>query len=186
MLYWLSYGLFSILFRILFRFKVHGNNNLNEDEGYVICANHSSALDPIFVAIAFKRPIYFIGKAELFKNKILSFLFRKLHAIPIDRQGSDIKALKDSVRIVKDNKLLGVFIEGTRVESYDPANAKSGPILISKMGRSDIIPVQIKTNYKLFSKVDIIIKEKYSYKELSKTKKYEEKAREVLDIIYNG
>lgn len=185
MLYSFLHGFFSILFRILFRFKVHGDRYLNKDEGYVICANHSSALDPIFVAIAFKRPIHFIGKAELFENKFLGNIFKRLHAVPIDREGSDIKALKDSVRIVKENKLLGVFIEGTRVDGYDPANAKSGPILISKMGRSDIIPVQIKTNYKLFSKVDIIIKDNYSYKELSKTKKYDEKAREVLDIIYN-
>lgn len=185
MLYSILKVIINIIVRILFRFRIHGNNELLEDKGYILVANHSSILDPIFIALAINRQIHFIAKAELFENWFLNKLFRNLNAFPIEREGKDLKALKKAVRLVRDNKVLGIFMEGTRVKEYNPENAKSGPILISKMSRSDIIPIQIKTDYKLFSKVDIIIKEPLDYKVLLEEKDYNKKAREVLDIIYN-
>lgn len=91
-------------------------------------------------------------KERTFQKTSSRKLLRSLNVFPVDRDGNDIKALKEGVKRLKDGKLLGIFIEGTRVKEYDPANAKPGPILIANLANKTILPVKIDTNYKLFSK----------------------------------
>ncbi|MDU3198877.1 MAG: lysophospholipid acyltransferase family protein, partial [Anaerococcus hydrogenalis] len=71
----------------LFRIRVHGIENIPKDEKYIICANHKSFLDPIFVALAINRQVHFIAKKELFEIPILKNILKKLNAIPAQRDG---------------------------------------------------------------------------------------------------
>ena len=178
------------IFRIFFRIKIIGEFPKDENERYIICSNHGNVLDPIFLAIAYDRQIHFMAKRELFNNKILGNIFKGLNAFPVDRDGNDISALKKSVKKLKNGNTLGIFIEGTRVDQYNPENAKSGPILIANMGNAKIIPVKIESNYKLFSTVNIYIKDVYTVnkKELKEDNHngYKNQAKKVLNIIYNG
>lgn len=175
--------------KIFFRLNVNGSFE-NIDDNYIICANHGSALDPIFLAVAFDKPIDFMGKKELFEKTLSDKFFRSLNVFPVDRHGNDIKALKEGVRRLKDGKILGIFIEGTRVEGYDPANAKAGPILIANLANKKILPVKIDTSYKIFSKVDITIRHPFTIdKTFLKENKdigYQDLAEEVLYKIYKG
>ena len=145
--------------KIFFRLNINGSFE-NIDGNYIICANHGSALDPIFLAVAFDQP------------------------------GNDIKALKEGVRRLKDGKILGIFIEGTRVEGYDPANAKPGPILIANLANKKILPVRIETSYKIFSKVEISIRQPFTidktFLKENKDTGYQDLAEEVLYKIYKG
>lgn len=175
--------------RILFRIKQVGEFD-DSKESYIICANHSNLLDPLFLAIVHKRPIHFMAKEELFKNKLMAKFLKALNAFPVDRQGNDLKALKGSVKLLKNNNILGIFIEGTRVKKFDLANAKKGPILIANLANREIVPVKIETNYKLFSTVNIIVRDAYTIDKeiLSKEKDvgYQKLAEDVLNIIYKG
>lgn len=179
----------NFFMKIFFRINVIGSFE-NLDDNYIVCANHGSALDPIFLAVTFNKPIDFMGKKELFKRPLAEKLLRSLNVFPVDRGGNDIKALKEGVKRLKDGKLLGIFIEGTRVKEYDPANAKPGPILIANLANKTILPVKIDTNYKLFSKVNIIIKKPFvvdrEYLKESKDTGYQDLAEEVLYRIYKG
>ena len=42
----------SVLFRLVYRIRVVGRENLPKDRGYVLCPNHLSAIDPVFVVLA--------------------------------------------------------------------------------------------------------------------------------------
>lgn len=175
--------------KIFFRLNINGSFE-NIDDNYIICANHGSALDPIFLAVAFDQQINFMGKKELFKSPLLDKFFRSLNVFPVDRHGNDIKALKEGVRRLKDGKILGIFIEGTRVEGYDPANAKPGPILIANLANKKILPVRIETSYKIFSKVKITIRQPFTidktFLKENKDTGYQDLAEEVLYKIYKG
>ena len=144
--------------------------------------------DPIFISIIFPRQISWMGKKELFQNKLLAFLLSKLNVFPIDREGSDLAAMKKALRLLKEEKVLGLFPEGTRVEKFDPNNAKSGVALISYKSKSPILPVYIESNYKLFNKVNIIIGEPIDLEEKIDGKPssddYLEISKEVLTKIY--
>lgn len=190
MLYSFLKFLAKIIAVVFTKFKVVGELDYNEGERLVLCSNHANVLDPIILAISVKPTIHFMGKAELFRNPILSKFFRSLNAFPINRQESDINSLKTAIKKVKDNKILGIFIEGTRVKEYNPANAKSGPILIAKMANAKILPVYIESDYKVFGKTTVYIRDKYELPVFDRTDKsvdhYQVTAEKVLDKIYNG
>lgn len=188
MFYTVAKIIVGFFMRILFRFEVIGNSNPNQKEKYIIVSNHSSILDPVVLGLCFKPQIHFMAKKELFDNKFMGFIYKKLNAFPVDREGNDIGALKNSVKLIKSNKIVGVFIEGTRVKGFDPKNAKAGPILIAKMAKAKIIPVHIESSYRLFSKITVNIRDSYEIvlDKGSKDDAYINQARKVLDIIYNG
>lgn len=179
----------KFIVKIFFRFNVIGSFD-QIDDNYIICANHGSFWDPIFLAIACDQPIDFMGKKELFDSKLGAKFFRSVNVFPVDRQGNDIKSLKESVRRLKDGRILGIFIEGTRVDNYDPGNAKPGPLLIANMANKKILPVKIDTTYKIFSKVDIIVRKPYTvdkaYLKENKETGYQDLAEDVLYKIYKG
>lgn len=169
--------------RPLFNIKIIGDRDiLKKYENVVVCANHSSNWDPIFLALSFKRNISFLAKNELFKNPLLGRLLLSLNAIPIDRTKSDIKAIKEAMRELRQGGALGIFIEGTRVADESDENAKSGAIMLADKTSSPIIPVKINSTYRPFRRTVITIGEAI---ELGVDKsQYDEEAKRLLHTIY--
>lgn len=143
--------------KLFYRFRVTGLENVPMDNRLVICANHRSNWDPVLISIAFPRQVHWMAKKELFKNKILSYLIYKLESFPVDRQDTDISAIKNALRVLKNEKVLGIFPEGTRVDTVDLNNAKAGTALLAIKAQSIVLPMYIGSTYKLFSKVNINI-----------------------------
>lgn len=181
----LAYLIFSIIFII----NVKGSENIPIEGRIVLCSNHISNLDPIILAIAVSRPISFMAKKELFENKVIGKLIHKLGAFPVDRKGADISAIRSSLKVLKKEKILGIFPEGTRVDEMDLSSAKPGISLISIKGKSSVIPVYIHSKYKLFSTVKVIIGkpiylDDYFDKKLS-TEDYKDISKNILKSIYS-
>lgn len=151
--------LVGFVFRIIYRFDVSGLENIPKEGKLIICANHINNFDPIIVSIIFPRTINWMGKKELFKYKWFSFILEKLNVFPVDRQGTDIKSVKKSLRILKEDKVLGIFPEGTKVKGYDMENAKPGVALMAVKSQTNILPIHINSSYKIFDKVNVTIGE---------------------------
>ncbi|MGO4986743.1 lysophospholipid acyltransferase family protein [Gallicola sp. Sow4_E12] len=152
--YWIVRNILYIVFHIVYRIEIIGDN----DQGtgaIMICSNHTSDLDPIILAIAYKKPIHFMAKKELFKNPVFGWLIEKAGAFPVDRGNVDLKSVKHAMGLLKSERVLGIFPEGTRVKTVDIANMKEGVSLIAAKSGADIQPVLIETNYKLFKKVRV-------------------------------
>ena len=147
----------GIIFKIFYRIQVVNIENIPDTGKIILCSNHASLLDPIFISIIFPRHISWMAKKELFNNRLLAFIIRKLGAFPVDRQGSDIAAIKNSLRVLKEDRVLGIFPEGTRVKAMNLDNAKSGIALLGVSSGSPILPVYIESNYKIFNRVKIYI-----------------------------
>ena len=179
----------SVIIRIFYNLEVTGLEHLDTNDKYILCSNHKSALDPIILAISIKEPIYFIAKEELFSHPILGFFLRKLNAIPVNRDSVSKSTLSTAIDVVNNDKLLGIFIEGTRVDEYNPRNAKSGAIMIARLSRANILPVYIDTNYKLFDNIKVKIRPQQIINlnnfEGSNRQKYKQQAEEILKIIYD-
>lgn len=181
--------LLSIIFRLVFRLDIKGVDNIPEEGRIVLCSNHISLLDPIVLAIAIPRPITFMAKKELFENKILAKLIYSLGSFPVDRQASDLSAIRSALKSLKEEKILGIFPEGTRVQKIDLDNAKPGVSLISIKSKSPVIPVYINSKYKLFSKIAIKIGEpiyldEYYNKKLS-VDEHREISKDIMKSIYS-
>lgn len=157
MFYYVVRGIANFVLRIFFKIEVTGRENVPVKGRFVLCANHASNWDPVFISIALSRKISWMAKKELFKSKVLAYLLKKLGAFPVDRDGSDLSAIKNALRVLKGNNILGIFPEGTRVSGFDIDNAKPGVALLAAKSKSLIIPVNIDSNYQLFNKVKITI-----------------------------
>lgn len=146
-------------FKLLYRIKISGKENIPEGSA-VVCANHTSMLDPIFLAIAFgiSENWLFMGKAELFKIPVLNWLIKSLGAIPVNRGATDISTLRNAIDAIKSGKKVMIFPEGTRVkEGEDSASVKTGAAMIASRGGAVMVPVYISGNKKLFGKVNVVI-----------------------------
>ena len=127
-----------------------------------------------------------MAKKELFKNKLIGGFLSKLGAFPIDREGNDLAAIKKALKILKNEKVLGIFPEGTRMKEVDYTRIKSGIALIAQKTNSRVLPVYIEGDYKPFRKTRIhfrkpvmINKEiKYSPEEL------ENISQDIMRIVY--
>ena len=181
-------GIANLLFKLIYRINVYGEENVLMDEKLVVCSNHSNVLDPVVLAIVFPRKVSFMAKKELFQNKFLDYVFRKLGAFPVDRKESDISAIKNALRVLKNDGALGIFPEGTRVEEFNLDNVKSGTALISIKSKSRILPIYIEGNYKLFSKINVYIGEAIDFSEYYgqrlSSETYAELSKDVLKKIY--
>ncbi|MBS6610114.1 MAG: 1-acyl-sn-glycerol-3-phosphate acyltransferase [Peptoniphilus harei] len=177
----------SVFVKIFYRIEVIGEENIPaEKKRLIICANHKSNLDPVAISAVFERQICWMAKKELFNNKLSAAFFTKLGTFPVDRGNNDLKAVKKALRILKSEKVLGIFPEAARVKEIDYNRVKSGVALIAQKTDSEILPVFIEGNYKLFRKNKIYFREpvkinkeiKYSNEDL------ENISQDVMRIVY--
>ena len=149
MVYAFLFSAVSILFRIIYSFRIEGRENLTayktNGRPFVIVANHLSVLDPIFIVMAwgFGRRLSIMGKAELFKNPILGWIFTKVGCFPVDRGKADVGAIDKAIDDIKDGHGMLIFPEGTRGDSDEMLRFKSGAFMVAAQTGADIIPVRM-------------------------------------------
>ena len=187
MFYFTVRRIVGFFMRHIYRLEVHGRENIPQDsERLIICGNHKSNLDPVAISAIFQRQIFWMAKKELFENKFFGGFLTKLGAFPIDREGNDLAAIKKSLKILKNEDVLGIFPEGTRVKEADYTRIKSGIALIAQKTNSRVLPVYIEGDYKPFRKTRIYFREpvkinkeiKYSPGEL------ENISQDIMRIVY--
>lgn len=147
----------SVFVRLTFRINITGEENIPEDGGCIICANHVSNWDPVYLIALLKRRIYFMAKDELFHVFLVGSILKAIGIIPVKRNASDISAVKTSLRVLSEGKALGIFPSGTRVKKGEEAPVKSGVAFIGVKAAVPVIPVYIDSTYRFFSKVNIHI-----------------------------
>jgi 1-acyl-sn-glycerol-3-phosphate acyltransferase len=103
------------LMRAWFRLRVEGADHLPASGPVILAANHRSNVDPVLVATAVRRPVYFMAKAELFVGP-LGPILRWIGQFPVRRGGLDREALRQTDAILASRAVLGLFPEGTRGE----------------------------------------------------------------------
>ena len=177
--------------RILYRLKVIGLENIPEKNGVIICPNHTSNADPVVLAVSLKRQIYFMAKAELFKNKILRKLFKMVGAFPVERGKRDSSAIDNAEKILKNGEQLGLFIEGTRSKTDDFLRPKTGCAMIAYKTGATIIPICItctsEHKLKIFKKNVVSIGKPITMNQLNITegtgKEFREASRFIMESI---
>ncbi len=159
------------LVHIFYRLEVRGLENIPESGRCIICPNHTSNIDPVLLLVTLRRQIYFMAKAELFKNKLLAKLFRTLGAFPVERGKGDGVAISEAENILRSGEQLGLFIEGARSKTGDFLRPRVGCAMIAYQTDSPIIPVCItgakEHKVKFLRKAIISIGEQISVAELN-------------------
>jgi 1-acyl-sn-glycerol-3-phosphate acyltransferase len=134
---------FLIIFKLFFRLKVTGQQNIPQDGPFIIVANHSSLLDPVILGVSIKPKIIFVAAAYLFKIRWLGYLLRKANSIPVQRE-NDIKAIKQTLKILQQGGILGIFPEGGIDRHKNNLPVKAGAAYLATKIGVPIVPIKIK------------------------------------------
>lgn len=150
----------------LYRPTYIGLENIPKDKSFILVGNHTSYLDPILVASLTKECVHFFAKDSLYKG-IKKPLFKALGIIPVNRKIKDKNALNQGIKFLNDNKVIGIFPEGTINKTSEKImKFKYGAIKMSKETGKLIVPFAINGKYKFLRKnVSITISKPYFIKD---------------------
>ena len=186
MLYVIGKPLFWLYYRIFFRLKVIGRENVPKTGGVVLCANHISANDTLVLGAATKRRVHFLAKKEVFKYKIFVPVLKALNGIPIDRENPERHVIKRIIATLEGGGVLGIFAQGTRKSEIDPDDAKSGAAFFALKSGACIIPVKIESTYRFFSRITVTFGHPVSTEEHKGKKLKSELLNEVTKQVMNA
>jgi 1-acyl-sn-glycerol-3-phosphate acyltransferase len=142
----------KVIFKILYRPKVIGKNNIPKKGRIVIAGNHKNNFDCAMMLISTRRCIHFLAKEELFNGKF-GWFFKSMGLIPVKRKTHDGKALPLAIKYLEKDKVIGIFPEGTFNRSDDPILPfKIGAVKMAHDANSKIVPFVIKGEYRIFRK----------------------------------
>lgn len=190
MLYRFARALFRFYFNVFNRLKVKGKENIVKDGPLIVFANHYSDADAFILPAVFDRQIRFMAKKSLFETPIVKIFVKAYGAFPVDRDAVDVKAIKTSLKILKDGGVLGIFPEGTRVRDKKESNPKGGFAMIAYKTKTTLQPVRIKYKHKamIFNTVEVIIDKPISPEDFvidePTAEGYEKASRSLMQRVY--
>ncbi len=150
--------LLTIPVRMCFPAKVIGKENIPKG-ACIISSNHTSNLDVVLLAVHTWEKKYYVAKKELFKNKLFGWFLKKMGAIKIDRQSTDVGAIKNCMKTLKDGKKLVIFPEGTRHDSknMELGEVKEGVAMFAIKSKVPVVPMFIAKKPRFWRKTTIVI-----------------------------
>lgn len=152
----LIYRLFRIValvfYKICFRVKCTGLDNVPMNGGVIIAPNHASFFDPPSIGIMIKRETVYFAKKELFGVPLIQQYLSVSNSIPVDRGGFNRTVLQKVVERLREGYAVTLFPEGTRTRTGEFLEPKTGIGMVAVMADAPIVPVWIEGSYqaKLF------------------------------------
>ena len=146
-----------VLCAIIFPYKVVGLENVPSEGSVLLCCNHVSMIDPVFLACALRRRVTYLAKKELFSNKIMNWLLRALGMVPVDRGASDIQAMRVCMDVLKQGGVLGIFPQGHRYKNDENREMQNGAAMMALRARPAVVAVHVSAPLKPFRRTNIRI-----------------------------
>ncbi|WNC17232.1 lysophospholipid acyltransferase family protein [Brevibacillus brevis] len=176
-------GFFRIIFSLVFRWQVIGREHIPKEGPVILCANHISLWDPPLLGSGIERMVNFMAKEELFRIPVLSFLITKFGAFPVKRGAGDRAAIRATLKLLEDGKILGIFPEGTRSKTGELGEGMHGVALFALKSQAQVIPVAIVGPYRWFRPIKIVYGEPIDLTALREVKSNADTLKETSDLI---
>lgn len=130
-----------VLSRIIYRFKVRGDEHIPSQGAAILACNHVSFVDAVLLMAASPRPIYFIMDHRIFRVPVLGWIFRLAKAIPVASQKEDPAtyeaAFEQAAKVLREGDLLAIFPEGGITRDGTLQEFKGGIMKIIERARAD-------------------------------------------------
>lgn len=136
-------ALLQRLFRLVMTMEVTGLEHFPHQGPVILAANHITNFDVFPIQFALPRPIFFMGKAELFKNPLMDLFLRNLSSFPVNRGEKDEWAMRHAAKVLKHGQTLGMFPEGKRSKGKGLTVAKTGVARLALDANCPIVPLAV-------------------------------------------
>jgi 1-acyl-sn-glycerol-3-phosphate acyltransferase len=97
----------------------------------ILVCNHTSGLDPFILQGVLDRVVIWMMAAEYYDIKAMTWFFRSIRAIPVDRDGRDMASVRAGLRALKSGRILGVFPEGRIETSHELLPFQTGVAMMA-------------------------------------------------------
>ncbi|MCK5686273.1 1-acyl-sn-glycerol-3-phosphate acyltransferase, partial [bacterium] len=119
---------------------------------YILASNHNSLFDPMFIFSKFPEKVYYIAKYEIFQLPFIGNGIMEAGHIKLNREYPGFSFIKQSVQYFNEKKVVGLFIEGTRLEEGERGEGKVGSGMLISFASVPIVPFFIDNSAKLVKK----------------------------------
>ena len=148
-----------IVTRVVYRFKVRGDEHIPTQGAALLVCNHVSFVDPILLMAASPRPIRFIMDHNIFKMPLLGWFFKLAKAIPIAPQREDAGtyelAFEKARAVLADGELLCIFPEGAITRDGTLGEFKGGVMKLLETNPVPVVPLALQNLWgSYFSRAD--------------------------------
>jgi 1-acyl-sn-glycerol-3-phosphate acyltransferase len=141
--YWLMRAILQPVFHLYWRMSRIGREHVPAEGPVIIASNHRSFLDPFILGTIARRPIYYVAKEELFRNRFLGWLLNALGAFPVSRGTGDEEMVTTAKAILARGDAVLIFPEGTRVRPGPLGRPKRGVGRLALETGAPVVPVAI-------------------------------------------
>lgn len=133
-----------LLGKLLFDLKVYGRHNVPAHGGVLIVSNHQSLLDPILLPVWLTRPLNYVAKSELFRNRFCAWFLRSVvNAFPVRQGAGDVRAVKETIQRLHEGHLMNIYPEGARTLDGEIAPLQKGVALMIQRTHAIVVPAVI-------------------------------------------
>ena len=174
------------LFWLLYWPKPKNWRNMFQSGPVIYMSNHKRWFDPVMIILFSVRPVYIMGKIELFKNKFIGWFLRSVNAFPITRGKADVSALKQSINVLKKGKVLLIFPEGHRTAGDSLNELHEGVSFIAARSKATIVPIYIHNDYGFFNTARVTIGKPIDIKKIESEKNTFLNKNEISKILFSS
>jgi 1-acyl-sn-glycerol-3-phosphate acyltransferase len=145
--------------RVVYRFRVTGDEHIPAHGAAILVCNHVSFVDAVLLMAASPRPIRFIMDHRIFRVPVLGWLFKLAKAIPIAPQREDPavyeRAFEEARRVLDEGELLGLFPEGAITRDGRLGEFKGGVMKILQTHPVPVVPLALQNLWgSFFSRIE--------------------------------
>jgi 1-acyl-sn-glycerol-3-phosphate acyltransferase len=151
-------SLARITLTVYFRLRVHGLPNYPPTDGFLICSNHQSHLDPVVLGSICPRPINMLGRDTLTRLKPFGWLLYFLDLIAIDREGGGLAGIKETLRRLRKQETVLMFPEGTRTRDGNLQPLKPGFTTIARKIKAPVVPIAADGGFQAMPRNSLLVR----------------------------
>ena len=140
--FWQLLGRF-VVFPFLFRVRVAGVERVPEEGSVIVASNHFTQFDPILTGSYVPRYLTFMAKREVVESPTVGWLCRAWGVLPVSRDGMDLPAVRQMLRILRSGQAMMMYPEGTRSRDGKLREPQPGAAYAAMKLGAPVIPVAI-------------------------------------------
>ena len=168
-------------FKTIYKPTIIGKHYIPETGRIILAGNHTNYFDCILVGCATNRCVHYLAKDELMKGPF-KFIFKGMGIIPVNRRTKDKAALQTAIETLNDEKVIGIFPEGTINRTEDIIMPfKFGAVKMSRDAKTNIVPFVITGKYKPFKRS---VKVQF-FEPIKPNENHAEANQRLIDIVSN-
>ena len=139
------------IFKMLFRYKIEGIENIPQKGKVILAGNHTGHLDPLILQMATSRKPWFVTGPAAFKVPIIKHMLKWFNVVPLNF-GDGLTAIEKAVEKLKAGDPVVIFPEGRFTSDGSLCKFHRGVTIMAKEANCPIVPFAIRGGFEAWGK----------------------------------